>query len=184
MPAPLPANTTPRIVVAYTSGTLPHTLTLRTGTSYLTADHLAMAVAVCTGLAPYMHPSNAFASAEFIAAGTLFGVPLAWTAIPGTWAGAAYVEDPESAFCSVTGRSVGGHRVRWDLFTVAALFSPWPLTNRVAAGVSATADAIVDVFSTAIVDPDAPLTAIDGLDTLIHLYLNVAKHAHTQRAQR
>lgn len=184
MPLPLPADTTPRIVVSYTSGALAHSMLMRAPISALGADHRQMVIDLCTALAPYMHPSNAWDSAEYIVAGSSFGVPIAWTPIPGTWAGSAYVEDPESAFCSVTARSLGGHRTRWELFTVAALFSPWPLTNRVAAGVSATADAIVAAFATACVDLSAPLSAVDGQATVCHTYLNVAKNAHTQRAQR
>jgi len=181
MPAALPANNTPRLVLHYTSAVYEHTLTLRFEDGSDPEAQASVAEALMDDLAPY---SNAFVSAETIAAGADFSVPIALDFPTGTWAGAAYLEDPESAFISVTGRSDGGHKVRWELFTVCKLYDPWPLTNRVPVGETGIAATIVAAFEDACSSVSAPVRAIDGGQVTVHQYLNFAKSGYWQRAQR
>jgi hypothetical protein len=184
MPAALPANTTPRIVLRYTSFLIEHTLTLRFQVDALAAGCLAAAVALANALTPFMFATDSFTGADFIATGSDFSIPQTFTSIAGTFVGANWAEDPESAFVSVTARSSGGHKVRWDLFTAAQFFAPWPATNRVSASADAAAAVLVDAFVDACSDEDEPLTAIDGLPTTPHQYVNIAKNGYWQRKQR
>lgn len=182
--APLPENNTSRLFVDYTSGAYEHTLQLRFPTGVSAADATVTAQDICTALAPFMNSNDSFIRARWSAAGSNIALPTGWVPVVGTSVGAAHAEDPESAFVSVNGRTLGGRRVRWEFFSVIKVSTNWPDDNRYGPGESANADDIVDAFEAAAILPIDYICGIDGLTVIVYQYLNIAKNGYWQRKQR
>jgi len=183
--APLPENNTARLMIDYTSAGIEHTLMLRFPDGVDSAAATLAGQALCLDLSPYVNANDSFIRARWSAKNTDFSLPVSWTPVDGASVGAAFDEDPESAFVSVVGRTLGGRRARWELFTIAKLTVLWPDDNRYGPGESGNADAVVAAFTTAAsgVAP-ARIVGIDGLEVVVYPYLNIAKNAYWTRQQR
>lgn len=182
--SPLPENNTVRLLMDYTSAGVIHTMMLRFGDSIGSSDAATVAAALAADLAPFMNTGDSFFRARYSDHGSDFSLPIFWTTIHGTSTGAGFVEDPDSAFVSVIGRSNGGRKVRWEFFTVAKVTTDWPSDNRYSAGESTNADDIIAAFVAACSSEIAPVRAIDKAPVNVYDYLNIAKNGYWQRKQR
>lgn len=189
--APLPANSTARVFLDYTGANQPHTFEFRLGSSSTVASATAQAAAVAAVLATRMSDLDSITAARYQAAGSLFSLPITFTpvvgAVPNAGGAAFWVEDPESAFISITGRGqTSGREVAWYLFTPVKS-TTWPTDNRYNPGDSAPVDTFRINFSnlvTAAPSPSQQMVTIGGDIPLIRGYTNIAKNGYWQRKQR
>lgn len=182
--APLAPNLTKRLFVDYTSGGVTHTLLLRFVDGTTDSAAIFTAQGLAGDLSPFMNANDSFFRARVSEAGTDFSLPVPWVTVVGTGVGAGFVEDADSAFVSVCGRTGGGRRWRADFFTIAKITTDWPADNRYSPGESTNADDIVQAFRTAADVASPTILGIDGLPLIVYDYLNIAKSAYWQRQQR
>lgn len=148
------------------------------------ATATAAARVLCTALADFMNSNDEFFGADWQVKDTDFSLPVAWDSISGTDVGAAWAEDPESAFVSFCGRSNEGRRWRIEFFTIVKLSASWPTTNRYLEGDDTDPDGIISAFRTAVTDGEPPVLPIDGTPIIPYTYLNISKNGYWERKQR
>lgn len=182
--APLPQNNTHRLFVDYTSGGFQHTLTFRFPPSTVQATAVSKGHAICTSLQFAVNANDEFFAARWQPQDADFSLPVPWASISGTDAGAAWAEDPESAQLSVCGRSEGGRRYRFELFTIVQLSATWPSNNRYQYGDDTDPDGIISVVQAAAADAVTPICAIDNLPVIVYDYANISKNGYWERKQR
>ena len=183
--APLPANSTARLFLDYTSNNVGHTMLIRTGATAGDVGDCADAYAAV--FSQLMLATDSFYGARYSADGSDFSLPIEFTAVPGTLGGETtlWSQDPESAQLSFITRGLTtGRHGRIELFTPVA-FTPWPADNRYNPGDNATVlAALSDLQETGNSVGDFSLLSIGGDLVNIYGYVNIRLNGYWQTKQR
>lgn len=185
----LPANSTDRIWLGYTSLGVRHRAQFRVYNAAGPADFIPLADALAQAMSSFMILSDQVSSLTYQVSGGNISLPLPFTPVPGTNSNssAQWTEDPESAFYGMVGRgNVTGHKWHLEFFTPLKASSSWPLDNRYAAGENPGIDAWRLGMQNAIQGEDttASCCTIAGEPITVYTYVNIAKNAYWQRKQR
>lgn len=173
--APLPPNSTGRLFIEYTSVGQEHVAILRLGTSSTFSDANTVYDAIAPLMAATMDNNDNITGARYAAPGSNLSFPVSVTPHAGTQL-VSQVPGEKPSFYSFTGRSTGGRRVRFTVFT------PW--VNGETDGFRddtphANLQDILDELQS-----NALITAIDGGSPIWNTYVNYGYNSYFQRKQR
>lgn len=175
---PLPADTTARVQVLYTSGEFNHTAELRLADTPSTGDAEALAQDLADLMEPIMATGDSAFEARLIPQGTNIYTAIALTPVTGTGTATGTTDVREAAFVSFTGRSNDGRRVGLTLFTqivggTTTFRTPY-------SGANAIFQAVLDFLGA----QTPVITTISGEESHWHQYVNFGINSHYQRKQR
>lgn len=175
---PLPANNTPRGLIQYTSGGLPHVAQCRFAIAETPSGALGLIEGLIDAMLGLMQSSDSITGGLWYAAGSDISIP--WDVPPASGSHSPFLDDDahRAAVVGFAGRSSGGRRVTWHMFTGA--FANDTDFRHSRADVSPAAQALYD----AVRDPATGLRAKDGIPPNWKAYLNVGVNAYYQRALR
>jgi len=175
--APLPADSTPRVLIRYTSGGTPHVSEMRFATTVVPADVLENVNSIIEKMLPCMDATDAVFGADYIAEGTNISYPLEGALVGvGTNTGGSLTDKAKSAFISRTGKTINGRQVRITFFSIhlnALTETRYPET-----GLPAN---FAEWFGEVAIND---LVAIDDVNPAWKGYANIGWNAHFQRAFR
>lgn len=122
---PLAPDNTQRTYVIYTSGGIEHTAIHRWADGVGTGAIFAALVHIMNGMAGLIDSTDDIIGAEYSAKNSNIRFPFTgFTPIPGTNTGGINNEVNQTAKVSLVGKGTDGRLVRWDLYHLAAAFSP------------------------------------------------------------
>jgi len=185
--APYVENGTARVYLDYTSRGTTHTMMVRIPLGDPTAPE-AYADAYGDFIATCLPATDAVTGARYSAQLTNFSLPIAgFVPKPGLQPanGATWVEDADSAFLGFSARGLtAGRRVTHTVFTPVK-WGDWPEDNRYSPGENAAVTQLQVAYA-ALVGPDSDTPAASIAGDLVQPkgYVNTAKNAYWQRAQR
>ncbi len=173
--APLPPETTGRLFIEYTSLGQEHVAVVRLGTTGTSLEAAAVYGALAPLIAPFLPVEDAITGARYAAPGSNLSFPLGVTPEPGTNT-QTFDPDNKPEFISFTGRSLGGRRTRFTIFTPA--YNPDVDGYRVL-DLTGGLGALRNELAT-----NESITAIDGEPVIWNSYANAGYNAYFQRKQR
>lgn len=174
---PLSPDNTPRVLIQYTSGGLPHTLDLRVAHGTTKAGALSDTNDVIAAMLPCMANSDSVTGALWIPEGSNVAQTMPVTVGAGSGGSVSASNEAKTVFISATGRSDDGHKVRWTFFT---LLEQDELVFRKL--VSATASVFQALYAE--ISGNTFWRTISGESPAWHSYFNIGLNAHFQRSQR
>lgn len=180
--APLAPSNTPRYLIHYSSGGLPHTMLIRMFDDVLPDEQNARLDLIAAAMKPIMQPADAVGAVDFIEQGSNIATPYGHDISgPGTAVVSGVTLEMSACFLSCTGKDVEGRDVSVHLYTVLASSFP---NYRQPIGVvgSLYADWWSSITST-VVDTSTVFT-ISGVAAFWKPYLNVGVNAYYQRKLR
>lgn len=184
---PLPANSTARVWVEYTSVGVVHEVMFRLPDFASAADALAKATSLAAVLVTRMSNTDSILGARYSPGGSSFSVPLAITPTVGTLPQSTWPQDPESTQLVMTGRSFSdGRDVAWSFFTGQQTTS-WPSDNRYNPGDSAPIDTFRINFANWVNTAGTPAQQVVTIGQSIpsvNPYVNIRQNGYWQSAQR
>lgn len=174
--APLPANSTARYFVDYTTGTEEHTFSVRANPTYSPADLGTDLNTFLTDISPLLNRITII-RVRYQPEGSNVSAPVA-TAIDGNdYGGASYgTGDDRSKFLNFVGRSSDGRRVRLAVYGVNDIQPDY----RVSTADSSAIIAAVDTLNT----PANAFLTVSGLKPLWYPYANTTDSAYWQKQLR
>lgn len=188
--APLPENSTMRVWLDYTSVGVPHSLMFRPSSNPDPTEAEQMGTALANHLSNIMLSSDSVYAMRMALPGSDFSVPLQLIPVQGviTPGNSTWLEDPDSAQISITGRSTAsGRDVKWSFFTPYNFGAAWPTNNRYQAGSPGALAAFRTLFDGFVAGNNAvsiPVVAIDNATVGLNGYTNIRKNGYRQTKQR
>lgn len=177
----LPADSTQRCWIRYTSGIFEHELMVRFADSAVPGDYEEAMADIATAMRGAMHVGDAILGFQYAPNGSNIRVPFDGPTGNGLVTITDYVPTQlkYTQNASLTGKSADGHKVRWTFFTVIYNFDD---DYRLAGaeqptGLSGIQAQIVEAKSLG-------ACTISGDQFFLNAYWNWSQNAHFQRKQR
>lgn len=169
--APLPANNTIRVWLAYTSVGIKHETCFRQPTGTPTGDIIVNANAFAQTMKVQLLTTDKFTGLRWSQAGSNLSFPLAFTAVSGTQVGTVD-KDAKAKFYAISGRSVAGRRCRVTFFTPFLADSEGYRVN------------VLSTLYNAVMAMEPDAVAKDGQSVVWNQYTNIGYNSYWQRQLR
>lgn len=173
--APLPPENTGRLFIDYVTQGQEHTTVVRLGTTGTSLEAAAVYGALAPLMAEFLPTTGGITGARYAAPGSNLSFNLGVTPEPGK-RGEGVNANERSDFISFTGRSIGGRRTRFTVFT--------PFNDPDSQGfrsntLTAAQAALLNELQT-----NESITGIDGENVIWNPYVNRGYNAYFQRKLR